>query len=95
MSGVSYFFAVENMLLHVGGVRANLVGLLITIVISVLVSLTSLYGPLATAGAWIFMMLLPLDPSHAGMNGMLSKLYDQSRHGVCCSCAAHVIVNKP
>jgi hypothetical protein len=73
---------VENMLLHVGGVRANLVGLAITISISILVSLTSLYGPLATVGGWIFMILLPLDPSHAGINGMLSKLYDANRHGM-------------
>lgn len=70
------------MLLHVGGVRANLVGLLITIAISILVTLTSLYGPLATVGAWIFMILVPFDPSHAGINGMLSKLYDQNRHGI-------------
>jgi hypothetical protein len=80
--GISYFLVVENMLLHIGGVKANLVGLLITIAISLLVCLTSLYGPLATMGAWIFMILLPFDPSHAGINGMLSKLYDANRHGV-------------
>lgn len=80
-SGVSYFLVVENMLLHIGGVRANLVGLMITVSISLLVSVTSLYGPLATAGGWVFMLLLPLDPSHAGINGMLSKLYPQDRHG--------------
>jgi len=27
------------------------------------------------------MVLLPFDPSHAGINGMLSRLYDANRHG--------------
>lgn len=81
LAGISYFVVVENMLLYVGGVKANLVGLLVTVCISILVSATSLYGPLATAGAWVFMLLLPFDPSHAGINGMLSQLYDESRHG--------------
>ena len=80
--GISYFLVVENMLLHVGGVRANLVGLLITVCISLLVSATSLYQPLATLGAWVFVILLPFDPSHAGINGMLSRLYDFNRHGM-------------
>lgn len=81
IAGISYIIAVENMLLVVGGVKANLVGLIITFCISVLVALSSLYAPLATVGGWIFMVLLPFDPSHAGINGMLSRLYEDSRHG--------------
>jgi len=69
------------MLRRVGAVRGNLVGMGISFVISALVSLSSFFQPLAMACGWLFMLFLPLDCSHAGTNGLITRMYPHDRQG--------------
>ena len=46
-----------------------------------MVASSSLYTPAAMVCAWLFMAMLPLDCSHAGTNGLLTRMYPHDRQG--------------
>jgi hypothetical protein len=47
-----------------------------------LVSYSSFFSPLALIASWIFMALLPFDCSHAGTNGLITRMYSLDRQGL-------------
>lgn len=81
VTGFSYALLTERIIRRTGDLRASSFGMSVNIVINLMVAACSLFAPAIAPATWLFLILLPLDSSHAALNGLITRLFPITRKG--------------